>query len=232
MIDLQQPRSVAEILVAALRLYGRHPLTVIGLALIVRVPYDLIVLAVAHAAPFGQQRASTETVIILAAVALAVVQPLVSALQVQVLVGVATAERPVMLSAIRRILRVVPVVVAAEIIAWIGIGIGLALFLLPGIYLLLRWSVVVQVVAVEGADWPTALRRSAELARANYLRILGVIFVMGVVILALTNGVAAAVGTSHRVGPVIIGIAVDVLTAAFEGLVIGLLYFDLRARSS
>ena len=37
-----------------------------------------------------------------------------------------------------------PVVAAAEIAAGFGIGLGLLAFLIPGVYLLVRWAVVAQ----------------------------------------------------------------------------------------
>lgn len=229
-LDLGRPRTVAEILATAFWLFGRFPLQFISLALVLVVPYDIVVLIVAKASPLGQQRASTETVLILALTAVALVQPLVSALQVQALVAIAGNEPSPLRSALSRSLPVLPVVVAAEIIAWIGIGIGFVLFIIPGVILLLRWTVVAQVAAAEGVDWPTALRRSAQLASRNYLRIFGLRVVVALVIATLTNLVAAGVGTSHHPAEVAVGIVVDVLTTTFQALVISVLYFDLRAR--
>lgn len=51
MIDLKQPRSVVEMVAAALSLYGRYPLLFGLLALAVVAPCELIVLAVTGAAP-------------------------------------------------------------------------------------------------------------------------------------------------------------------------------------
>jgi len=122
----------------------------------------------------------------------------------------------------------VAVVAAAEIIADIGIAIGFVCFLIPGVLLAIRWAVVAQAAAVERTDWPTALRRSGQLARRNYWRILGLLFIGGI----LSEVSADVVGTGSHLGSTIVGIALAVLAGSFGTLLINLLYFDLRAREN
>ena len=93
--------------------------------------------------------------------------------------------------------RVLPVVVAAQIVAGIGIGIGLLAFVLPGIYLLLRWAVVAQAAALENTDWIGALRRSGELVRGHYWHVFGVV----VVTTAVNLGLSEAAGAVSETGP-------------------------------
>jgi hypothetical protein len=227
MTDLSNPRTVAQILGNALRLLGRRPLAMLGLAVAVVVPYDILVLLLAHSAPLEQTRTGSETVLLLALLSFAIVGPVISALQVQVLVSPNGHAR----AAVRAALRRLPVVVAAEIIAAIGVGVGVLLFVIPGVILLLRWSVVAPVASLENTDWPSALRRSGRLVAGNYLRVLGVRLVVAIVNLTLINVVSLAAGTSRHAGPVALGICLDVLSNAFQSLVIALLYFDLRARA-
>src|SRR5581483_4564568 len=182
--DLKRPRTVAEILQTALSLYANHPLLFVGLAIAVVVPYELIVLAVAHASPLGQQR-SASTGLILALADFALVGPLVSALQVRAVLMLAEREQPRFWQVIARGLRALPVVAAAEIVAGLGIGVGLLLLLIPGLYLAVRWAVVAQVAAVEGTDWPGALRRSAQLTAGSLLRIFAVLLCVSLVNLTL-----------------------------------------------
>ena len=52
-IDILRPRSVAQILGAALSLYRRYPVLFIVLALVVTAPYELIVFATLGTAPIG-----------------------------------------------------------------------------------------------------------------------------------------------------------------------------------
>lgn len=231
-LDLARPRSTAEILATALRLYGRWPLLFLALALIVVAPYDLLVLAVSGATPLGQNNASASTVLILALFDFALVGPLVSAFQVQAVLMIGEGGRPVFREVFVRGMRALPVVAAAEIIAGIAIGLGLIAFIVPGIILALRFAVVAQVAAVEKTDWPGALRRSGQLTSRNYLRIFGLLLIVAVVNLLLSDGVGQLAGTSAAAPQVALGIAVGVVTRSFQALVLAVLYFDLRFRDS
>lgn len=230
MLDLNRTRSVPELLATALRLYGRFPVQFIVLAACVVVPYEVIVQLLTNATPLGNGNVSASTALLLGLINLAVVGPLVSALQVQALFAVADGDHPRAGVVFERALRVLPTVVAADIIAGIGIGIGAVLFILPGIYLALRWAVVAQVAAAEQVDWPGAIRRSGELARGNYLRVISVV-VLVALITFLVSGIGHAIaGNSAKLGPVAIEIAVVTLVQSFASLVTAMLYFDLYAR--
>jgi hypothetical protein len=230
--DLGQPRSVAEVLATALGLYARYPLLFLGLAMAVVVPYELVVLVVAKASPLGQENASTGTILTLALVDFALVGPLVSSLQVRAVMMLGEHERPSFLVVIRRSLRVLPVVMAAEIIAGLGIAGGLVLFVIPGVILALRWAVVAQVAAVEQTDWPGALRRSWALTTGNWLRVLVLLLCVSLVNVTLTRLGAAVIGTRTRPAEVVAGIAIAVVESSFQALTLAVLYFDLRAREN
>jgi hypothetical protein len=221
---------VPEVLATALWLLGRFPLLFVLLALMVVAPYDIAVLLIAKASPLGQSHLTASTFLILTLVDFALVGPFVSALQVQALISIGNNEPPRLADVVRRGVVVLPVVAAAEIIAGIGIGVGLILFILPGVILALRWAVVSQVAAVERTDWPGALRRSAVLTSRNYLRIFALLFVVSLINLTLTDAGAALAGTTRHAPEVALGIAVATLTRSFEALALAVLYFDLRAR--
>lgn len=229
-LDLARPRSVGEILLAALRLYGRHPLLFLALALLVVGPYDLIVLGVSGAGPLGQDSASASTALVLALLDFALVGPFVSALQVHAVLAIGEGRTPELSEVVAQGVRVLPVVAAAQIIAGICIGIGLVLFIIPGLILALRFAVVAQVAAVEHTDWPTALRRSGRLTARNYLRVLVLLVVVALVNLLLIDGVGHLVGAGASAGQVVVGIAVGVVVRSFQALVTAILYFDLRTR--
>lgn len=225
-----------------MRLYLRYPLLFIGLAAAVVVPYGLLVLVIAKTSPLGQESISTSTALILALVQFAFVGPLISALQVRAVLMIGDHEQPSFIEVVKRGLPTLPVVAAAEIIAGIGIGIGLLLFVIPGVILALRWAVVAQVAAIERTDWPGALRRSAELTAAtqvrpvsvlptrNYLRVFAILVCISLVNLTLSNVGGAIIGTRTRVAEVVAGIVIMVLEFSFQALTVAVLYFDLRAR--
>jgi len=220
---------VPEILSSALWLYRNWPGLFVALSAIVVVPYELVVLAVAHVSPLGEAHVAT-TALILTVVETALIAPFVSALQANAVVTIGNAQAPTLGDVIGRSLRVLPNVAAALIIAGLGMAVGWILFIIPGVILALRWAVVAQVAAIEETDWPTALRRAGQLARRSYLRILVLLLVIALVDLALTNIGAAVAGTGNRAVPVVIGIVVVVVARTFGALVTAMLYFDLRAR--
>ena len=228
--DLSRPRSIVEIITTALSMYRAYPFLFLGLALAVIAPYELIVLAVTKTPPLGQQTSSLKTALILALIAFALVGPLVSALYVHALVAIGRNERPSLRTVAVSGLKVLPVVAAAQIIAGIAIAVGFVLFVIPGVFLALRFAVVAQVAAIEGTDWPGALKRSAQLTSRNYLRILGLLVCVYLVNLLLTRLGIVIAGTRNGVGEVAVGIVAATLTQSFAALTVAILYFDLRIR--
>jgi hypothetical protein len=70
---------------------------------------------------------------------------------------------------------------AATLIYSICIGVGLALLVVPGLFVLVRWSVIVPVIVVEGRGMRESFRRSNALVRGHswtVLWALGVILVV------------------------------------------------------
>lgn len=229
-LDLAQPRSVAEILITAVRLFVRRPLLFLVLALVVVGPYDLLVLAITGASPLGQGHSSAATDFILSLVDLALVGPLVSALQVHAVLDIGEGVRPKLTEILARGLRVLAVVAAAEIIADICIGVGLVLLVIPGIVLAVRFFVVAQAAAVEHTDWPGALRRSGQLVRGNYLRTFGIFVLITLVSLLLIDAAVAVAGSAAIAVQMVVIIFIEVIIRSFQAISTAVLYFDLRAR--
>jgi hypothetical protein len=232
--QLERPRSVAEIIGEALDIYQRYPLLFMALAFGVIVPYELAVLAATGEGPLATQTHQSAGVgILLFLLDYALVQPLISALHIHAVMQIGEGRRPQLTQVAARGLRVLPEVAAAVIAAGLGIGLGFLALIVPGILLALRWSVVAQVAAVDHEGWIPALRRSPELTRGNYLHILGLLLLTGL----LAGGVALAagaipLGSTSGAASVALGVVARTLTASFTALALALLYFDLRARSS
>ena len=230
-IDVLRPRSVAQILGAALSLYRRYPVLFIVLALVITAPYELIVFATLGTAPIGGHSNNASAALVLVLVDVALVGPLISALYAHAVVLITRSERPRLTTVVSRVGSVLAVVVAAQIVAGIGIGVGLLAFVLPGVYLWIRWAVVAQAAALEHTDWMGALRRSGELVRGNYLHVFGLVVVTTAVNLGLSEAAGAISGSSKTTAvDVIVGIAVGTLIRSFAALTTALLYFDLLAR--
>jgi hypothetical protein len=70
-----------------------------------------------------------------------------------------------------------PAVIAAGILAAIGIGIGIILLVVPGLYLLTIWSMLVPVIVIEGRSAGEAFTRSREVVRGNGWSVFGLILI-------------------------------------------------------
>ncbi|HEV3284273.1 MAG TPA: hypothetical protein VG010_08705 [Solirubrobacteraceae bacterium] len=231
---IERPRSVAEIIGEALDTYQRYPLLFIILALGVIAPYELVVLAVTGHGPLVNQSHETPTTqVILIVLDSALVGPLVSALYVHAVTLIGEGRRPRLGEVAARGLRVLPEVSAAVIVSSLGILLGFLALIVPGIILFLRWAVVAQVAAIERQGWLPALRRSAELTRGNYLHVLGVLVVAGLLAAGFTVLAGALpLGSTSGALSVAVGIAARTIAASFGALALALLYFDLRARAA
>ena len=70
-----------------------------------------------------------------------------------------------------------PAVIAAGVLAAIGIGIGLLLLIVPGLFLLTIWSMLVPVIVLEGRSAGEAFTRSREVVRGNGWSVFGLILI-------------------------------------------------------
>lgn len=225
------PRSARQLVQAALELYREYPLLFLVLAAGVIVPYEVIVLAATGAGPFAQGSLDFGTSTLLTLIGLGLIGPLVSALHVHAVSEVSEGRKPRLVSVARRGLQVLPVVAAAEIIAWLGISVGFLAFLVPGIILWLRWYVVAQAAAIEHEGWLPALRRSRRLTASHY----GHLIVFGIYLALITSVPTLLVGFAFghettTVASFVVGVALEVVTWSLSALAAALMYFDLRAR--
>jgi hypothetical protein len=231
-IQIERPRSLAQIIGEALDIYQRYPLLFLTLALGVVAPYDLAVLAATGEGPLANSaHQNVGVTLLLLLLGTALVGPLISALHMHAVVLIGERTKPGLGQVARSGLRVLPVVAAAAIVAALGIAAGFLALIVPGIVLLLRWAVVAQVAAVEGVDWHAALGRSYELTRGHYRHIAALIVVTTLISFGIDAGARAVpLGSTAGAASVALGIAARTATASFSALTLALLYFDLRAR--
>jgi hypothetical protein len=79
-------------------------------------------------------------------------------------------------------------VIIAGILAAIGIAIGLILLIVPGLFLLTIWSMLVPVIVIEGKSAGESFTRSREVVRGNGWNVFGLILVTFLLV-----GIASAV---------------------------------------
>jgi hypothetical protein len=75
-------------------------------------------------------------------------------------------------------------IAGASILAGIAIGIGFVLFIVPGLYLLTIWSLIVPVIVLEDVGALASFGRSRELVRGNGWNVFGVIILTFLILLA------------------------------------------------
>ena len=111
----------------------------------------------------------------------------------------------------------------------LGVGIGLVLLIVPGLFLLTIWSVGVPAIVVERAGVFEAFGRSHELVRGDGWTVFGAIVVAFLVLWGL-GIVAVLLGAviADAAGAIILAIIVNVLAAPFAALVSSVLFFELR----
>lgn len=122
-----------------------------------------------------------------------------------------------------------PALIAAGILAGIGIAIGLLLLIVPGLLLLTRWVLIVPVIVLEGRVAGESFGRSTELVRGHGWKVLGVI-VVTLLASTIARAVFVAVFTplplfvQNWIG----GLVADALTAPFVALAWTVTYYRLR----
>jgi hypothetical protein len=132
-------------------------------------------------------------------------------------------------------------VVWATIIAGVGVVLGFIALILPGIWLLVSWSVFIPALLFEGLSPTRSLGRSFELVRGRWWATLGLLIVAtlisGVIAGIVMRAFDALMSTSlgNHVFPAALIDAVGGAVASAVGLpiqavMVTLLYFDLRAR--
>lgn len=118
--------------------------------------------------------------------------------------------------------------IGLSILYALGIGVGLILLVVPGLYLLTIWAVATQSLVIERLGTVDALRRSRALVRGHGWQVFGVILVVAVVQIivgVLSNLIGSGLNTT---GLAIVQWAAAVIISPFTALVTAVLYFSLR----
>jgi hypothetical protein len=77
-----------------------------------------------------------------------------------------------------------PAIIVAGVLAAIGIIIGLILLIIPGLFLLTRWILIIPAIVLEGRSAGESFGRSRDLVRGYGWNVLGVIVLTILVLLA------------------------------------------------
>lgn len=116
-------------------------------------------------------------------------------------------------------------------ILWaIGIGIGFALLVVPGVILLTLWAVIAPSIVLEHRGVIEAFKRSQELVRGNFWQVLAVIvvvalaqFVVSWILSAIINAFAASV-----IGSAVASLLANAVIAPISATAATVMFLNLR----
>jgi hypothetical protein len=119
----------------------------------------------------------------------------------------------------------------AGLLAGIGIAIGLILLIVPGLFLITIWAVIVPVIVIERAGVIEAFGRSRELVRGNGWRVFGVIvvlFLLQVIVGGLLNALGGGLTDDSFAGYAVADLIARVLIVPLSAIAATIMFVELR----
>lgn len=120
--------------------------------------------------------------------------------------------------------------VGVSLLFGIGVAIGFVLLIIPGLILIVIWSVVAPVTVLERPGVFAAFRRSRELVRGNGWNVFGVILIVFVIVFIISAAAGFAASGLGSVGRALVQWAVNAALAPTTALSASVLYFALGGR--
>lgn len=238
-LDLLRPRDIGGLFRDSLNSYFRYFVSWLAIGAAVVVPVEFVVSGLGLGQLSGNFKSTgreSEVAVVLAENYL-LVGPLITAMVIHALLAVADGRRPKTGPAITSGLEAFRPIFVAVLISAAGVVLGLIAFILPGIYLAVRWYFAPQAVVVDNRRGVQALERSAELVSGQWWRVFGVLLLVLISVGAAQSAIQApftVLAKSADSSAVwLLGTMVSTaFTAPLEALMLTLLYFDLLARRS
>ena len=119
---------------------------------------------------------------------------------------------------------------AVSILFGIGVGIGFVLLIIPGLILIVIWSVVAPVTVLERPGVFAAFGRSRALVRGNGWNVFGVIVIVFLAVVVISVAAGLAANSLGSVGRALVQWAVNAALAPVAALSASVLYFALRGQ--
>ncbi len=119
---------------------------------------------------------------------------------------------------------------AVSVLFGLGVAIGFVLLIIPGLILLVMWSVVAPVTVLERPGALAAFARSRELVRGNGWPVFGVILSVGVTVFAVALAAGLASAALGSLGGALLQWAVTAAIAPVSALSASVIYFALQGQ--
>lgn len=237
-LDLRRARDLGALISDGFGVYFRNFGRFVAIAAAVVVPVRLIVDGIGLGqltGGFEENPGVPEQLIPLLA-NLLVVGPLTTAICIYALLDVAEGRKPKIGASIQRGLDVFAPLLAAYALYAVGVALGLAALIVPGIYVVVRWFFVIQATVIDGRRGPDSLRRSTELVTGRWWRTAGILLATNILLAGMSSLVGlpflqAAESTGNATFQLVGTMLGGVLFTAPAALIGTLLYYDLRART-
>jgi hypothetical protein len=235
------PRRIGELLRAAFQLYRRHWRTLMAIAAVVVVPLTLLQYGIGHwFRTNGQQLQEPAEVstsfwavagasLLAALVGLLLYQVLTGAITRNIATEVTGQDLDVEQSYRFGFARLGPILVVS-ILVGLATGLGLIVFIIPGIYIGVRLAVSIQALVVEGRRGTEAMRRSWHLVGGHWWHAAFTLLVAGLITAVVNAVITAPFGAGAWFIQGIAAAVATIVTLPYGALVGVLLYLDLRAR--
>jgi hypothetical protein len=134
--------------------------------------------------------------------------------------------------ALERVWARIGTIFATSIIYGLMVAIGILFFVAPGLYFACKYFAMMPSVVIEGYNSSTSQKRSATLTNGSKWRVLGLIIVAWIIyfiLLAFASGIVQA--TTRGLTGIVLTRLLVVPIYPFLGILITLLYYDLRIRN-
>jgi len=247
--ELDRPRELGALIRHAFALLAARPLAFLAVGAAFTVPIQLAVsgLGLEQLTARYEEKVEPVELVVGALTSYVLVTPLVMVGCALLVVGGAASPG----RAVLRALELSTPLLLAAIAAALGVTVGLFLLIVPGLYLVVRWFLFPQAVALEhqaerspsagrastAGSFLEPLRRSGQLIEGFWFRAAGAVLVAN--LLGLVPGLLITVPFQSwaagvdREWPSLAGaILAETVTAPIVAVVATLLFFDLKARQA
>jgi hypothetical protein len=147
---------------------------------------------------------------------------------VELVQGVQSRRAHSVIELVRSVEPVLLQLLAVSVLFGLGVAIGFVLLIVPGLMLLVIWSVVAPVTVLEQPGVFAAFARSRELVRGNGWPVFGVILTVGVTVFVVAFAAGLASLALGSLGGALLQWAATAAIAPVSALSASVLYFALQ----